>query len=490
MRRTVMFGTIGIGIAAMVAWADLTSGSDGGIQHRPGNPPALTATDDETEASDPIAVVPYRNVEGERTPFRVVDIVTGRPLEGASICGSIDGGGVYSIAPTDALGAGQAVFPPGWTAPGKVFVVLPSALGGKILAATVERAQIPTLAVPAFARITVQTARPNLTSPSEDSKPLRGWLWCVSWPTPAEVFKSPPRDVDPRRLASLRDMMGIISGETTQKTEIEYHEMLRRVDGCDRTRLICIRDEVEAGFEHSFDIAYGGETLLSYDLPDFNESMKVKIRATPGETTKVQLPTMDARRIRLRVLDDTGEPVAGSHVSVVVRRELESEDPHPDGAFFVFTPKGSEKRISVRRWNDIADREGSVELPMLARLPGSLFVSATAPGHIGEGVDLWSGIGVPDRGEYRVVIKRADPQRIQLLLRGQPVRNRTNITVTDLKPISLLGQIVYPTFSTDGEGWIDLEQLVVGKHYAIAVDSDGGLLQRQFHWAPGVSIEF
>jgi len=487
-KNVIILALIAVAVAGWLASRSIPEvaplGSSGGGGS---SPPAAGS-----ESADPpnaIRTTVFRDRHAEPIGFRVLDVVTARPLTGVTLCGNADGTDVYSRHPTTDDGRSSAELPDTLLPPCRVFIKLPPSLGGATMAASFPKSPDTDIMVPLFARIVVQTTPPKLLSKAASSDREVGYLWCVSWPAPQDAFKTVLDDSEKSRLSNKRAMMGVASQSETTKGAVDYHDCLRGLSGCDESRLICIRHEVQPGQGHSFDLAYAGDVLVSYYMPWFPESSKIVVQAVPGTTRNVTLPRVDARWIRIKVENDRGDAVADARVVIVDRRDLEKDDPHPDNVFFVFTPQGTERRISVRRRYMTSNLRGEVDLWAVGNGVGEMYVSATKAGHVGAGHEIWSGIGVPDADSYKITLKCTRQECVVLTYKGRPVANCERVVVTDLHPTSLLGQIEYPLFSTGANGEIYFEQLIVGKRYGIVADTDFGSIRGEIRWTPGVDID-
>ncbi len=456
--------------------------SETSIKHeRPASPEPVPSI-------SPIRPTPFRD---GTAAFRVLDRVTGKPVAGASVGPDAKGGVAWSERATDAQGCGLAVLPPDCTLPCDIFVALSAADGGGVIKAVFPQSPATDIVIPLYARLVVQTNLPKFPPGEEVVGNPMGALWCASWPAPQEVFKEALPDLTMKRHQSDYTVgMVIDSHDLDTRGAVWYHQAMLRNAGCDATKLICLREDVKVGAEHVFDIAYGGDVLISYYVSGFDWNMKARGKAVRGESRRIVLEQTEARLVRLIAEDEHGERVAKAHVGIVMRRDLGPDAPQPDGAFFVFRPEGSNRRIAVRRVFFETDSRGEVGLWVLGEGHGEVSVSATKPGHVGAGLGLWSGSGVPDKGTYRIELKRAKQEWAFLTKRGQPLAKCETLKVTDIEPVSLLGQIDYPVFSSDEEGRAPFEQLVLGHRYVIHAHTSQGMLSQEFRWTPGVVIAF
>ncbi len=115
-------------------------------------------------------------------------------------------------------------------------------------------------------------------------------------------------------------------------------------------------------------------------------------------------------------------------------------------------------------------------------------MSATKAGHVGRGVELWSGVGVPTQADFQIRLTRAKPEVAYLVMDGKPLKDCGRIKITDLEPAGLLGHVDYPVMTSDSEGRLSLERLTVGRNYGLIVQFDTGHRQSTFRWSPNVEI--
>lgn len=491
-RRSAVIAAFGAAILGFLLWVNSSPQSSQTIDVQNA---AITftraATERETGGSpNPTRAIPFRDRSAEPLAFRVLDLVTRRPVAGVSVCRNDSGADVCSEHPTDAEGSGRMILPNGLVPPCEIYLALPKALGGNVMRALFPKAPDTDIIIPLYARLVVETSIPHLLSKEDEGKTQIGNLWCVTWPAPQGVFKKELAETESSRLKSYYSMMKINSHQKETAGAAEYHDLISSFTGFDASKLVCLREEVETGSKHTFDVAFAGDVLISYYIPSFDWCSKVRVQSVPGETQRIVLDGLDGRRIRLFVEDEGGKAVAGAAVVIVTRWDLDPGAPHPNHVFFTFTPQGSDRRIAVRRRWITSDGNGEVNTWMFGRGHGEIYAAATKPGHISAGLDLWSGMGVPTKDTYRIQLKQAKPEWASLILDGLPLSNCKNIKVTDLKPTSLLGQIDYPVFSSDEAGKVRFEQLVVGHRYAIMVFSTSGVLQREFQWVPDLVIQF
>lgn len=273
-------------------------------------------------------------------PFRVLDLVTGRPVAGASVCSNATGIDVCSEHPTDANGRGAALLPDDCVPPCEVYVALPQALGGMVVRAAFPKPPLTDILVPLFARLVVQTTLPHIPS-GEDVDALQvGSLWCVSWPAPQDAFKKELPKTALSELQSIYSTMPTIeSHNQTTEGAVRYHESIRRIPGFDASKLICLREEVKPGSDHTFDLAFAGDVLVSYYLAECDWDSKVRVQAVPGEIRRITLDEVYGKRLRLLVEDEEGKGVTGARVVIVTRWDLGRDSPQPDTPSSCLRPK-------------------------------------------------------------------------------------------------------------------------------------------------------
>jgi hypothetical protein len=402
-----------------------------------------------------------------------------------------DAGGTELLSEnaTNDEGWGSVALPLDLAPPCQVYLSVPGAANGRTIAAVLPHQPASDIIVSVYARILVQTPSLQGGGHEELEYPALAHLWCVSWPTPQDLFEGQPDSALLAHAINMHSMRRIEPRVESTDRAIEYHDYAKRTPDADKSKLLCLREKVRPGSEHAFDIVFAGEVILSYYLPSFDSGLNVSVRAIPGEVTRVTLDALQPARIRIVVEDDSGEPVPDAHVAIVTRRDLK-EGHYPDRAFFVFTPAGSSRRIAVNRRFLTTDERGEVALSVLGTSSHSeLYASATKTGHVGAGANLWAGAGVPSTTVFRIQIKRVPPQYAFLTLGGRPLSDAKGIKVTDLEVTSVIGQVDYLPFSSDSDGRVRFEQLTVGHRYAVIVPHDTGPRNAKFVWRPGIAIE-
>lgn len=429
--------------------------------------------------------------------FRVLDIVSGSPVQGASLFADSDRSHACSMHPTDENGILEANLPVGSTLPQPIYVVMPEHLGGGTLAATLPKPPASDIAVPAYSRIIVDTKPPNIIGDGI-KRPEVGDLWCASWPAVKDVLIDDPGPEEWSRLSQAHMHRRIRSYGSVHREAlmalsdrsdpVEYHSYLKRIGGYNKSKVIAMHREIQPGYRGVFDMPYEGSVLVSFDIPELY-AVDAIVSVVRGNIHTVSLGALDGRRIRLLIRSDIGIAVPDAHVAIVTRRHIASDSPLSGGAFIGFTPEGSSRRTTASRRFEISNEQGEVDIRMFGKGPGEVYVSATRAGHVGKGVELWGGIGIPDQDSYTITLDRVEEDRVLLTLNGVPLSNCGPIKITDLQPTSLLGQIDYPNLTSDSAGKVCLEQLIPGRRYAVIVKTEVDEHHGVFTWAPGMSID-
>ncbi|HMS17724.1 MAG TPA: hypothetical protein PKA37_12845 [Planctomycetota bacterium] len=439
-------------------------------------------------ASHSVIVAPFEESDVRSIPIRLLDIVSGSAIEGASLYA--DAEGKYPISKTESDGDGRGILsvPRTTNLPAQVFVRVPGTQGGSILPTVLPAHEDPVLMIPLLARIVVTTSLPSRPSSDVDT-PALGALWCVSWPTIEEAVENVSKE-QRSRLATERMLQKVNASGAADRFPVEYHEVLRRTPGCDKSKLICIRRDVAPGAQEIFDVAAEGEFLLSYYIPSkYSSRRSVMVRR--GEIHQILLPAVEQRDLKILVLDEKGAPVPNAHCVAVLRRPLAEGVPRPDGSFCIFTPEGSQERIAVHRLYMTADVHGEVTMPVFGNGPGEIYLSVAREGFVASGRELWSGDGLPEVETFTIVMNSSPRQSVTLRKGTEALVNLRNIAITDLEPTSLFGQIDFPGVSSDSEGTIGFEQLTVGHRYSIRIPTEKyGTLGREFIFGPMESIDF
>lgn len=341
--------------------------------------------------------------------------------------------------------------------------------------------------IPLYSRIAVDTRR-SVALDCRTGYSDIGYLWCASWPAIEDVLSCPPAMEDRGRLDVMRQMRKIEShGKTIRDGSVEYHMHLRKFTGHDDSKLICIREDIEDGSRHDFDIVYAGDVIVSYHIPGLGGAT-ASAKAVPGEATRVLFDSIDSKQVRIAIKNEQGEGISGARVVVVTRRDIDPGAPRPSNLTAVVSSQASGQRIGVRRQYMTSNERGELDVRIIGKGPGEIYVSATKAGYIGAGVELWSGFGLPLRDAFTIVLERGRGEKALLTVNGRPLANCNMIGVTDLQPASILGHIEYSFFSSDADGMVCFEQLIVGHEYGIIAQTDEAAYGAIITWRPGSTI--
>lgn len=364
------------------------------------------------------------------------------------------------------------------------YATLPTELGGDILPCKLLSVDAKSCIaeVGAFAELEIQVSE---ATPGEGA--LAGRTWVVAWPTIDQLFSTPLPSEAFEKLATQRKACIIDSVSLKEKAPlVRYYSSAREISGCNTARLLQYSSETTTVSPSVYRVPFDGEVIVDGLFPKHRHN-RTRLHITRGERRAVAIRLERQRQISGRVVDRTGQGVAGSLVQLCAKTYIAPGEPVPSRFTVYFTPAGSAASVAVFQEITRSDTDGAYTFKIDAA--DEVFVCAVKPGTSTEWLvkrlsPAWSEI------ELDIAVdKIPKPQADSKVLRSGNTLADIDLQIIDLEPIEQAFQVQYPTVKTDTNGMVDLSLLVPGRQYLLT-DLSTSKSTKPFRYVRNAPIEF